>query len=130
MRLMRDSDKKPYKKAIITGARKLLVWIWHMLTNKEQFKCEAPVETIEKLQKSAEGKIKGLTRRIKSITQHVKVASKKTIDAIREYKEVDTTLEFAQVVLRSRHEEGASKPYLPYQTLLGLSKAFLKISEA
>ena len=100
-----------------------------MLMNKTQFQIDAPVEVIEKLQKSAQRKIKSLTRRIKSITRHVQAATETTINAIRSYEEVDTTLEFAKVVLRVRNDGVASKPYLPYQTIVGLSKAFLKINE-
>jgi transposase len=129
MRLMKDHAKKSYKTAVTAGARKQLVWIWHMLTNNTQFQVDAPVEVIEKLQKSAERKIKGLTRRIKNITRHVQAAAKSTINAIQSYEEVDTTLEFAKVVLRARNGEGSSIQFLPYETLVGLSQAFLKIGE-
>ena len=129
MRLMKDHGKKSYKTAVTSGARRLLVWIWHMLTNKTQFQVNAPIEVIEKLQKFAERKIKGLTRRIKIITRHVQVAAKTTINAIQSFEEVDTTLEFAKVVLKARNEEGSSIQFLPYETLVGLSQAFLKIEE-
>ena len=129
LRLMRDHGNMPYKKAVTAGARKLLVWIWHMLTNKEQFKCNAPAEVLEKLRKSGKRKINDLHRRIKNVTQQVATAAERTIEAIKEYEEVDTTIEFAQVVLRARNGEGSSQPFLPYHTLLGLSKAFLRINE-
>ena len=129
MRAQKDQGKMAYKKAVVMGARKLLVWMWHMLTFKKQFRPNAPEDVLEKLQLSGQRKVRGFLRRIKAVTKHLEAGTKATLRAIRAYQEVDATLEFAKVVIEARKDEDEGHFFLPYDALVSLSQAFVRISE-
>lgn len=86
LRDRKERLKVPYKKAIVAGARKLVTWVWAMLTHNEGFKFKGTEDMGEKFKASVDRKIHGLQKQLERVAQISDNVLQGTIQTIKAYE--------------------------------------------